>query len=510
MSVTAFDRLVGWLSPATGVRRLRARNAFEAYARYYDAANPRQTRRLTRTAASGNRIVEMDAVSLREQARDLERNHDLARGALSALVRFIVGSEGIQVEPAPRLTDGTIADDLAEQLAALYEDWSLRPEVTWQHSWPAAQRLCARSWLRDGDVFSQELRGLVAGLTHGTVVPYSLELLEADMVPTHHHPTENTVQGIELSAWGRPRSYWVYKAHPGSVRGLPTTRDLKSVPADRMLHVATIDRISQVRGVSVFASVLTRLDNLKDYETSEQVAAKVAASMAAFIQKGNPDDYAPPADQEERAMNFEPGMVFDDLLPGESIGTIDTQRPNSSLQQHRDGQLHAVAAGTEVGASTLAKSYDQSYAASRHELVEQWAAYQVLGSTLTDRLVRPAYRNVALLAATAGLVDLPRDLDMATLTDAAYTLVPMPWVDPAKDAIAYRELLGINVSSELEIMRRRGVSPRKVAAQIAQWQRMLKRAGVQPAGEVPESVDVTPPNARGGSHGSGTVVHFAG
>lgn len=481
MKVTPLDRLVGWLSPARGVQRLRARSAFDAYARYYEATKPNRTRRLNRTAASGNVTTEMDAVSLREQARDLERNHDLARGVLSALVRFTVGAEGIQVEPMPRTRDGDVHDDYAETLRELYEDWSRAPEVTWQRSWASAQRLLARSWFRDGEVFSQELTGTIATLDHGTRVPYSLELLEADMVPTDYSPASDIVQGIQISAWGRPRRYFTYKSHPGDWRRVPTARDLKPIPADRMLHVATIDRIGQLRGISVFASVLGRLDNLKDYETSEQVAAKVAASMAGYIMKGTPDLYSPPADEEERKMNFVPGMVFDDLAPGESIGTIDTQRPNTSLQDHRNGQLNAVAAGTEVGSSTLSKNYDGSYSAQRQGSIEQWPAYEVLGSEFTSRIVRPVYERVVTLAQVARVTRVPRDVDPDTVTDAAYTMVPMPWIDMEREANAYETLLDIGVASEIEIMRRRGQSPRKIVDQRARWQRMLRDAGVEPA-----------------------------
>lgn len=506
MRVTALDRVVGWLSPRSGIQRLRARHAFEAYARYYEAAAPGRTRRLNRTAASANRIVEMDAVSLREQARDLERNHDLARGVLSALVRFTIGPEGIQAEPMPRTLDGDVHDDFAEVLAQLHEDWSKRPEVTWSHAWPSTQRLLGRSWFRDGDAFAQTVPGTVARLDHGTEVPFSLEMLEADMVPTDYHVGDTITQGIELNAWGRPRAYYTYKQHPGSFRGRLTTGDLKRIPAERMLHAMTADRISQLRGVSVFASVLTRLDNLKDYETSEQVAAKVAASMAAYIQKGTFDDYAPPTDEEDREMNFEPGMIFDDLLPGESIGTIDTQRPNSNLQDHRDGQLNAVASGTELSGSTLSKRYTGSYSAERQAAGEQWPAYQILGTEFTDAMVRPTYEQVVTLAMVAGIVDVPADIDPRTLTDASYTLVPQPWIDIQREAKAYETLLGINVASEIEIMRRRGQSPRKVAAQIAQWQRMLEAAGVDPVGVVPDAIDVTPPGANTGGGPDARVV----
>lgn len=63
----------------------------------------------------------------------------------------------------------------------------------------------------------------------------------------------------------------------------------KFVPANRMLHLKNVHRIRQMRGVSVFASVLNRFDDLKDYEESERIAAKIAASMAAYIKRAPPN-----------------------------------------------------------------------------------------------------------------------------------------------------------------------------------------------------------------------------
>src|SRR6185369_6036248 len=131
--------------------------------------------------------------------------------------------------------------------------------------------------------------------------------------------------------------YWTLLYPPADILSpgssiLPSS--IKRIPAERMLHAKMIDRIRQVRGVSVFATVLQRLDDLKDYEESERIAAKVAASMAAFIKKGLPEDYDKDYSKETgtpegmRDIKFRPGKVFDDLRPGEDIGTIDTKRPN--------------------------------------------------------------------------------------------------------------------------------------------------------------------------------------
>src|SRR3546814_16911546 len=71
-------------------------------------------------------------------------------------------------------------------------------------------------------------------------------------------------------------------------------------------------------------------------------------------------------------------MVFDDLRPGESISTIDSNRPNPNLEIYRNGQLRAIAAPMRISFSTLSKNYNGTYSAQRQELVENFGAYGVL------------------------------------------------------------------------------------------------------------------------------------
>ena len=126
----------------------------------------------------------------------MEQIHDLARGVRDVLVRNTIGT-GIGVESQPRRRNGEIHDELALQLQKLWKDWCKRPEVTWQHSWGSAERILARSWYRDGEVFAQRILGTTPFLDHGTRAPYSLELLEADLVPYEYNAldTPRVVRG---------------------------------------------------------------------------------------------------------------------------------------------------------------------------------------------------------------------------------------------------------------------------------------------------------------------------
>lgn len=471
------DRAIFAVSPSWAARRAAARYRVAAYGGAYEAAQSGRLRKRARDYGDGNTAANAAQVPLRDMARNLDRNHDLSRGILNVLVRNVVGATGIGVEPQPRDAQGNVLEDLAQQLTDLWENWSRAPEVTGELNRARAEQLACRSWFRDGEALCQYVEGNVPGLTHGSAVPFSLEYLETDMVPMDFNdPSRNIIQGVQANAWNRPTTYWVYKTHPGA--RLSQYPDLKPVPTASIGHIKLIDRFGQRRGVSMFASVLARLDDLKDYEESERVAAKIAASMAAFIKKGDAQSYDTPA-KAERTMHFEPGMVFDSLVPGEDIGTIDSNRPNPNAVSWRDGQLRAVAAGGDVSYSSASKNYNGTYSAQRQELVEQWAAYQLLSQAFIDQHTSEVYVRFVGMCLTAGLIRLPRGVTFAGLTHALYIPPSMPWIDPAKEATAW-EMQEKNLwVPGTEIVRKLGRNPRDVLRAEKQWRAAQEAAGLK-------------------------------
>ncbi len=480
------DRAIAYVSPGWALRRHRAR----VLAAAYEAADPGRLRTRHRDYGSGNTAVGLGGAAVRTQARALERNHDLARNAINVLVQNVIGPNGIGVEFQPRTRAGDIDEAVAEQLRTLHAQWCKRPEVTWQHDWASAQRLLGRTWIRDGEALVQELMGRVAGLDHATPVPYALELIEPDLLPFEATDlTRGLLHGVERNAWGRPIAYHLYKQHPGDPSGF-VLPESKRVAADRIRHLKLIDRIGQVRGISLFASVLTRLDDLKDYEESERIAAKIAASMAAVIIKGDPNLYpeAGYLDSQgqpmaQRRMRFAPGMVFDDLRPGEDVKTISSDRPNANLEPHRNGQLRAVAGGFGVSFSSLAKNYNGTYSAQRQELVEQYGAYGVLSMEFIHQLARPITERFVAMAYASGQLVLSNDSDPAALTDALYIAPAMPWIDPMREAEALALMEDNVFMSAPEIIRRRGANPRDVLDQESSWQQKLREWGLVRVGK---------------------------
>lgn len=425
----------------------------------------------------GNAAILMAGARPRHYARHLDQNHDLIKGALDRLSQFVVGPSGIGIEPQPRTKTGEVHAEFAAELLEAWKDWCKKPEVTWEHNWAACQRLLCRSWLRDGEAFASLVRGLRPDLDHGTRVPFSLELLEADYLALDYtDASKNIMQGVERNAWNRPVAYHLYKQHPGTPGRNNPAR--KRVMADTLLHLKLTDRIGQVRGMTQFASVLQRMNDIYEYENAERIAARIAASLTGALKTDNAIAYAPSSDTDApRNFDLQPGMILDNLRPGESLDIFSSNRPSPTVEPFRNGQLRAAAAGIGLSYSALSRDYNGTYSAQRQELVEQFDSYRVMSALFIDAIVRPVWETFIALA-IRGTVRVPTNIDRLTLDDASFQSPVIPWIDPQKAANAQAAMLENHLTSPQQLIRERGLNPIEVLNQIQNWNEMLSQRGI--------------------------------
>lgn len=478
------DRGFAALSPRYAARRMLARHVLSLY----EGGRSTKRRKKSRDNSTGERQVVRDAATVRATIRDLERNYDLVDGALSTLVRNIIGPSGISIEPTPR--NGTpgerfddIDDDFARDLLNLWREWSKSPEVTRTLNWVQAQELACRSWLRDGEVFAQLVEG-PAPIRHSTAVPLSIELLEADVVPLdYERETPNIQAGIERNEWGAPRAYYVHKKHPGN-GGWFAHDDLKRVPAERFLHVAVRRRLSGLRGISLFASAIDRLLDIKDYEESERTAARIAARIAAYIKRDvNMDGWAPEmgADGQaaERDFLLEAGALFTNCAPGESIEMVDPKRPNTILEQFRMAMMRAVSRAIGLSYSSLAGDYDGTYSAQRQELVEAYDGYRMMTQTFVSRFVQPIWERFVDMAIASGQLKVPAHIRRDSVAQASFRGPKMPWIDPLKEANGIRVLARAGIQSVTQTIAERGGRVQDVFEEIARERELAAELGLK-------------------------------
>ncbi|WP_259677773.1 phage portal protein, partial [Xanthomonas vasicola] len=140
-----------------------------------------------------------------------------------------------------------------------------------------------------------------------------------------------------------------------------------------------------------------------------------------------------------RELRMAPGAIFDDLLPGESIESLGTDRPNPNAATWRKEQLRAAAGGIGVSYSSLSLDYNGTYSAQRQELVEKWGSYLMLAERFIALFVRPTRQRFIEAAVLSGKVRMPRGWTLRHLAASTYVRPIMPWIDPLKEAYAKGE-----------------------------------------------------------------------
>jgi lambda family phage portal protein len=172
-------------------------------------------------------------------------------------------------------------------------------------------------------------------------------------------------------------------------------------------------------------------------------------------------------------------MVFDGLKPGEDVGVIKSERPNSQLGEFRKSMLRAAAAGTGASYSSVARDYDGSYSSQRQELVEQWQqVYMPLRASFVAQGPRPVWERFVDMALRAGVIRPPRGADRNTLMDADFRGPAMPWIDPKDEVQAARDAARAGFTSRQQVIRERGDNPAEVYREVVKERRQADDDGM--------------------------------
>lgn len=509
MPLTRFERVLMQVSPRMAFKRFRARAQLEHAARAYEAIEYSRLRKKKTDQRSQDQLNQVSAESLRYQARSLDDNHDLAKSVLNTLVASVVG-RGIRSFPMVKNRQGELIEEANEAIQNLWDRWRKRPEVTHRLSWEQVQRLNARTWFRDGEVFTRKLLGPTPDHRHSTPVQFSLNPLEPDYCPIGFTDTNESIrQGIRENSWGRPLEYFLYKQYPteqfdsgsfglGTIF-LPVATSLHIDPdtlirvrAENMCHLMMSDRLNATRGISLFSSVFTRLDDLKDYEESERVAARVGAAFALAITKtidAGPDSTSSP---NWREMDFAPGMIADSLAPGEKIESIKNERPSNQITEFRRNQLRAIAGGTRSGYSSVAKEYEGSYSSQRQELQEQNLVYGLLRDEFVSSQIWPVWVDFIQMTALQGLIPQFNSIDPMTLFDAEHVGSGVPYIEPKREVEADVIAVDNGFKSQSQvILERTGRNPMDVRRERVLEQEADEKVGLSSSTE--EETETAPP-----------------
>lgn len=302
---TLVDRVVTWLSPARGMRRLWARMRIDLARAYYDGATVgRRGASIRRSLADANVISRRTLPKLRAGSHDLVRNNAIARRAVDTIVGNTVG---------PGIAPQFLRDDVRDQVLEALADRHLETadcDSDGRYTYHGLQAVAFQAMVESGEVLVRRRRRRPSD---GLTVPLQFQLLEADFLDdSKDGPLPDggrIIQGVEFDAIGRRRVYWLFREHSGSDR-----RSVESVPvpARDIAHVYREDRPGQVRGIPWLAPVMLRIADWADFADAQLVRQKIAACFVAFWHEAF--DTTPPPGVTVDAMGnliekLEPGLV---------------------------------------------------------------------------------------------------------------------------------------------------------------------------------------------------------
>ncbi len=461
------------LFPKYCLKREIAKLQLQNISRAYEGGKVNDFHKVVGSSSSPNGDMQNAGESLRNRARYFDENHDIVTGIFDTLVNNIVGNAD-PIRPLVRNKDGSFNTEYNLKLKHYWRQWSVNPTICGQYTLMQALKMACRAWLRDGEYLTRIVKG---PQSLNQIVPLSLELIEADYLPyelsIQKVGKNRVIQGVELNDRNMVLAFYLLKNAPDDFydfKALSTT-DTTRIPSEEIIHLKYVRRTHQVRGLTILHSVMLRLDDLKDYEESERIAARVAAAMTGFIQKAGETQGTVQPDGS-RTFEMSPGMIFDNLLPGETINTIASNRPNTGLMDFRSAMLKAIAAGTNTNYSTISKNYDGTYSSQRQELLETKPAYEALRQNFVDSYLAPIWREFVSMLVTTGKVPTS-GIDLATIGEMETRGIDIGWIDPKKQADATAISIKAGITSRQQVIRDSNGDPETVFSEIEEEEKFF-------------------------------------
>jgi lambda family phage portal protein len=313
----------------------------------------------------------------------------------------------------------------------------------------------------------------------GLTIPIQLQILEGDYLDASKNFAKGqyggpVIQGIEFDSRGQRRGYWLFSEHPGS--SLLTTYQSKLVSSDEILHIFSVDRPGQARGISWFAPAVVSLKDFDEFEDASLMRQKIAACFAAFVTdidgSGTPlgasgDDTSDGQSTE----SLEPGII-EYLPPGRDIKFSTPPMDQDNGFSIRT--LRRIAAGLGVSYEDLTGDYSQvNFSSARMARIEHYGhVNDWRWNMLIPQLCDPAWRWAMDSAISAGLFTAPE------LPIAQWTPPPIPMLEPDKEGLAITRLIRAGAVTPDEMVREQGYDPETHWAEYAANIKRLDSLGI--------------------------------
>lgn len=433
------------------------------------------------------RYISSDAAYLPERQRIVSRIQDMARNdgwTASTLNRYVDQAIGASFRLSYMPDHVALGLDMKDMLKftveveSAWQTFTTDPrnyvDATERFSWSFLVGLAFRHRMRDGEAFA-----VMEWLDRPWFdAKTCVRVISPERVsnPNGVADTDRLRAGVEMNTYGAPVAYHIRVTHPGDAfygqnDHFKWERLSRRTPWGRpiVIHAFEPDDANQTRGKSGLAAVLKRVLMTNKYADAEMQAALINAVLAAYVEtpmdaESIGDAFASDGDgaayQSARTEFHETskltlnGARIPVLFPGEKIGMIDANRPNSSYPSFEQAALRYFAASTGQSYEQLSADYSQTnYSSVRAALLESWKFLTARRDHFSQHFCTPIFAAWLEEAIERGVVKLPKGAPSFWKAYAAYTTCEWygpgrGWVDPVKEATASQIRVDAQVSCE--------------------------------------------------------------
>lgn len=445
------DAFIGFFSPATEAKRIRARILSHQIQRHYEGATKgRRGASFKGSTASADAASGPALPTLRLRSRDLVRNNAFAERAIRVIQSNVIGTGII---PTAKTEDKARKDALEK----LWISWGDTRACDYDglHDFYGLQALILRAVAQDGEVLVRKRYQRTADRLG---IPLQLQVLESDYLDTTKDGMSNganrIVQGVEIDARDRVVAYWLYEEHPGTAALSSLRANYKSnrVPASEITRIYRRDRPGQLRGVPWGAPVMLKMQDLSDYEDAQLIKQKISACFVGF-QKDieNPDVSGMTETEKEDFGRFEPG-TWELLPPGKEM-QFASPPPVTGYAEYIRSMVRSIAIGYGVTYESISGDYSQvNFSSARmgwlefQRNIEFWRNQMMI-----PMFCQPAWEWFIEAANLSG--------QFSGVASALWTSPRREMIDPVKETSALKDQVRCGFKSQSEAIREYGKDP---------------------------------------------------
>lgn len=387
--------------------------------------------------ATSNQVLAGNLSTLTAQCRQIERTTPLGRAVVDGAVSDIVGT-GIDILPN---TGDTKTD---YKLLDAWQQWAECCIVDGSSLW-SWQSVVVRDIYTAGSALARFVilpERAKKGMIPLAILPLEVEWLSefaCAKIPEGHR----FIRGIEVDGMCRPVAY--HLKHPE----MPVGSKGEIVPAAQIIHIFEHRRAQQVHGEPVLAPAVERLLQDSRLVENELKAAIATSAPAVAITSANAGLDGDDTDDDGESITDIPAGATVRLRPGETVQSIENNRPAAGIKDFRATVIGDLAACTRTSAFWLDRDPGKANFSSMRmdQLLSKRSLAglkEVVGKGAAGRIYEAAFEWLMLV--------IGAQLPVAPAEKCAmmrYDLRPdqPEYVDPVKDTQASAFAIAQNLST---------------------------------------------------------------